>query len=68
MTICHDVQQEALWRFRFGLYCSRRLSVLDTPWLELWFGASLYCYFIKIAFLAVEEGAKWSWLKYSLEM
>lgn len=67
MPTCHDVQQEAFWRFRFGLYCGRRLSVLDIAWLEFWFGAFL-CYFIKTAFLAVEEGAKLFRLKCSLEM
>lgn len=72
MPICHrlfagrDRQQEAVWRFRFGLNCNRRLS--DIAWLELWFGVSLYWYFIKTAFLAVEEGAKLSRFKCSLKM
>lgn len=73
---CCDAQQEAVRRFRFGLYCrssmsvalDRRLSVLDIVWLELLFGAFLYYYFIKTAFLTVEEGAKLSQLKRSLEM
>lgn len=73
---CCDAQQEAVQRFRFGLYCrssvsvalDRKLSVLDIAWLELLFGAFLYCYFIKTAFLTVEEGAKLSQLKRSLEM
>lgn len=40
---CFDVQQEVVGRLTFGLYCNRRLSVLDIARLEWWFGAFLYC-------------------------